>query len=127
MLICRSFHFPRAFSLVCTVMKSHLGISGSLIYISLTLIYHVLRSKNTIETQNLTLGVFGGNRLLFDCCSNLFPVYRDRGSHVKSFSEANLLNSDAYYDTHQLENFRKETASRRNDSRIPRGKQISSC
>jgi len=48
---------------------------------------------------------------------------RDRGSHVKSFSEANLLNSDAYYDNHQLENFRKETASRRNDARIPRANE----
>ena len=107
-------------------MKSHLGISGNLIYISHTLHSHVLRSENTIETQNFDIGCFLiENRLLFDCCSNLFPVYRAGGSHVKSFSEANLLNSDAYYDTHQLENFRKETASRRNDARIPRGKHIS--
>jgi len=48
---------------------------------------------------------------------------RNQGNHVKSFSEANLLNSDAYYDTQQLENFRKETSSRRSDVRISRGNE----
>ena len=85
--------------------------------------------KHNLDTK-LDIGVGGGflvkNGLLLNCCSDLFPVCRDRGSHVKSFSEANLLNSDAYYDTHQLGNFRKETASRRNDTRIPRGRRIRS-